>query len=168
MRLVTYSRLGVPSCGIELENGVLDIPDAASRFGRTYHVKGKKFPDTIVDLLRWDAGIQVVQQILDRYATTPLEERPMTLRPKDIRLEAPIYRPGKIIGLGLNYRDHAEETKREIPAHPVVFAKFPSSVIGPDEEIPFPGVTKKLDWEVELGVVIGKTCKNVRASDAKE
>jgi acylpyruvate hydrolase len=83
-----------------------------------------------------------------------------------VRFVAPIRRPGKIVALGLNYRDHIEETGKEVPEFPVVFAKFPSSVIGPDEEIAIPKVSKKIDWEVELGVVIGKTCKNVAEEEA--
>lgn len=161
MRLVTYSRMGVPSIGLELEDGILDIPETASRFGRKYHVHGHSFPTTMIDLLRWESGVEVVRQIWKSYMSAEVNERPMTYNKSNIRLEAPISRPGKIVALGLNYRDHADETGMEVPEFPVIFAKFPSSVMGPDDEIPIPKVTKKLDWEVELGVVIGRTCKNV-------
>ncbi len=161
MRLVTYSRMGVPSIGLELEDGILDIPETASRFGRKYHVHGHSFPTTMIDLLRWESGVEVVRQIWKSYMSAEVNERPMTYNKSNIRLEAPISRPGKIVALGLNYRDHADETGMEVPEFPVIFAKFPSSVMGPDDEILIPKVTKKLDWEVELGVVIGRTCKNV-------
>ncbi|MFW9962523.1 MAG: fumarylacetoacetate hydrolase family protein [Candidatus Sifarchaeia archaeon] len=161
MRLVTYSRLGVPSIGVELESGVLDIPDAASHFGRKYHVRGHSFPTTMMDLLQWESGIDVVRQIVQRYKKTPPGERIMTRPLSSVTLEAPISRPGKIVALGKNYLDHVEETGSEVPEFPVVFAKFPSSVIGPDEYIPIPDISSKIDWEVELGVVIGKVCKNV-------
>ncbi|MGQ4871926.1 MAG: fumarylacetoacetate hydrolase family protein [Candidatus Thorarchaeota archaeon] len=166
MRLVTYKRLGVPSIGVELEDGILDIPDAASFFGRVYHVQGLSFPNTMVDLLRWDAGVDVVRQIVERYQSVSSSERPMLVSRDKYTLAAPVPRPGKIIALGLNYRDHIEETGREVPKEPVIFAKFPSSVVGPDEEIPFPPITKRLDWEVELGVVIGKTCRAVSHKEA--
>ncbi len=166
MRLVTYSRHGVPSIGIELDNGILDIPDVASCFGRTYHVKGLKFPDTMMDLLKWNAGIDVCRQILDRYLRMPEDSRPLLHAKSSVKFEAPISRPGKVIALGLNYEDHAQETKAQLPPYPTVFTKFPSSVVGPDEPIAMPRVTKKLDWEVELGVVIGRLGKNVRAEDA--
>ncbi len=166
MRLVTYSRYGVPSIGIELEKGILDIPDAASCFGRTYHIKGLKFPDTMIDLLRWDAGVDVCRQILARYLKTAESSRPMLHSRNAVKFEAPISRPGKIVALGLNYRDHAQETRVEVPPYPTIFAKFSSSVVGPDESIPMPRVTKRLDWEVELGVVIGRLCKNVSAENA--
>ncbi len=166
MRLVTYSRLGVPSIGIELEDGILDIPEAASRFGRMHHIHGKLFPSTMIDLLRWSAGIDVVRQILDTYSESELEERPLLYNFDSIRLLAPIERPGKIVALGLNYRDHIEETGREVPKFPVMFAKFPSAVIGPDEPIIIPKVSKKIDWEIELGVVIGRSCKEVSEEKA--
>ncbi|MFW9786955.1 MAG: fumarylacetoacetate hydrolase family protein [Candidatus Thorarchaeota archaeon] len=161
MRLVTYSRMGVPSIGVELESGILDIPDAASHFGRKYHVRGHSFPTTMMDLLQWESGIDVVRQIVQRYQKTPEGERIMTRPLKDVTLEAPIARPGKIVALGKNYLDHVEETGSEVPEFPVIFAKFPSSVIGPDDPIAIPKVSSKLDWEVELGVVIGKFCKKV-------
>ncbi len=161
MRLVTYSRMGVPSIGVELDSGVLDIPDAASHFGRKYHVRGHSFPATMMDLLNWESGIEVVRQIVQRYTKTPEGERLMTRPLKDVTLEAPISRPGKIVALGRNYMDHVQETGSDVPDFPVIFAKFPSSVIGPNDNISIPKVSSKIDWEVELGVVIGKSCRAV-------
>jgi len=166
MRLVTYSRLGVPSIGLELDSGILDIPDAASCFGRTYHVHGHKFPNTMIDLLNWEAGLEVVRQILARFVKTTAEERPLTYGRSDIRLEAPIPKPGKIIALGLNYRSHIKELGEEPPKFPLVFTKFSSSVVGPDRPVAIPKVTSKLDWEVELAIVIGKVCKDVPEKEA--
>ncbi|MHA2424863.1 MAG: hypothetical protein ACXAEF_08750, partial [Candidatus Thorarchaeota archaeon] len=106
MRLVTYTRMGVPSIGIELDEGVLDIPEAASRFGRMHHVHGKMFPSTMTDLLQWPAGVEVVRQILDRFNEASEEEKPLLYSLSSVRFLAPIRRPGKIVALGLNYRDH--------------------------------------------------------------
>lgn len=75
-------------------------------------------------------------------------------------------RPGKIICVGLNYRDHAEESGMEIPKWPLLFAKWPSSLIGPGEPIVIPHQAKDVDWEAELGVVIGKRAQRVSESDA--
>ena len=166
MRLVTYSRMGVPSIGVELESGILDIPDAASHFGRKYHVRGHSFPATMMDLLQWVSGVDVVRQIVQRYMKTPEGERLMTRPLKDVALEAPLSRPGKIVALGRNYLDHVEETGSDVPDFPVIFAKFPSSVIGPNDYISMPKVSSKIDWEVELGVVIGKSCRGVSAKKA--
>ena len=67
----------------------------------------------------------------------------------------PIARPGKIVCIGLNYRDHAEETGAALPAEPVVFMKDPSTIVGPFDDVLIPRGSTKTDWEVELGVVIG-------------
>ena len=71
------------------------------------------------------------------------------------RIGAPVARPGKIVCIGLNYHDHAEETGAAVPAEPVVFMKAPDTVVGPDDEVLVPRGSVKTDWEVELGVVIG-------------
>src|SRR5262245_47608213 len=75
--------------------------------------------------------------------------------------------PGKIVAIGLNYMDHVRESGMEPPAKPLVFAKFPTSVIGPDEPIKIPrAVTQRVDWEVELAVVIGEPARNIPADQA--
>ena len=72
-----------------------------------------------------------------------------------LRVGAPVARPGKVVCIGLNYRDHAAETGQDVPARPVVFMKDPSTVIGPHDEVLIPRNSVKTDWEVELAVVIG-------------
>ncbi|MBN2228314.1 MAG: fumarylacetoacetate hydrolase family protein [Candidatus Thorarchaeota archaeon] len=158
--------MGVPSIGVELDSGILDIPDAASYFGRKYHVRGQSFPSTMLDLLSWESGIDVVRQIVERYNQTPSGERLLTLSLDSITLEAPIQRPGKIVALGRNYPEHAKETGSEVPKFPIIFAKFPSCVIGPNDTIHIPKVSTKIDWEVELAIVIGKVCKDVSEEKA--
>ena len=71
-------------------------------------------------------------------------------------LKAPITNPDKVLCIGLNYKDHCIEQNKPIPKEPLVFNKFPSCIIGHGESIPYPEITKELDWEVELAVVIGK------------
>jgi 2,4-diketo-3-deoxy-L-fuconate hydrolase len=78
----------------------------------------------------------------------------------------PITRPGKIICVGLNYKDHAEEQGVELPAAPLFFAKYTTALIGPGEPIVIPPVVTKADYEAELGVVIGTTVKNVSKESA--
>jgi 2-keto-4-pentenoate hydratase/2-oxohepta-3-ene-1,7-dioic acid hydratase in catechol pathway len=80
------------------------------------------------------------------------------LDPAD-RVGAPIARPGKVVCIGLNYSDHAEETRAEPPAEPVVFMKAPNTVVGPNDEVLVPRGSSKTDWEVELAVVIGRTAR---------
>lgn len=72
------------------------------------------------------------------------------------RIGAPIARPHQILCIGLNYRDHAAETGQEVPAEPILFTKSPNTLIGPNDEVRIPRGSTKPDWEVELGIVIGK------------
>jgi 2-keto-4-pentenoate hydratase/2-oxohepta-3-ene-1,7-dioic acid hydratase in catechol pathway len=80
----------------------------------------------------------------------------------------PIDRPQKIVCIGLNYRDHAEEQGTELPAAPLLFAKWPNTLIGPGEPIVIPPITKQVDYEAELGVVIGERVRRVSAENALE
>jgi 2-keto-4-pentenoate hydratase/2-oxohepta-3-ene-1,7-dioic acid hydratase in catechol pathway len=84
------------------------------------------------------------------------------------RVGAPICRPGKIICIGLNYVDHARETGAEIPKEPVVFFKSPTALAGPCDDLWLPKNFSKVDWEVELGFVIGKKAKCVAQDRAME
>jgi acylpyruvate hydrolase len=83
-----------------------------------------------------------------------------------VTLKAPIPRPGKIICLGLNYRDHAIESNLAIPTYPVVFAKFANVVIGPGEAIVLPKISQEVDYEAEFGVVIGQRGRAIAEADA--
>ncbi len=80
----------------------------------------------------------------------------------------PIERPGKIVCVGLNYKDHAEEQGVELPTAPLLFAKFTTSLIGPGEAIVIPPLVTQCDYEAELGVVIGATVRNVSRENALE
>ncbi len=84
----------------------------------------------------------------------------------EVTLCAPVPRPGKIICVGLNYRDHAAETGKPIPTEPILFAKFANSVVPHGSEVPIPAATDEVDWEAELGVVIGSTARQVAPEDA--
>ncbi|SEF16203.1 fumarylacetoacetate hydrolase family protein [Jiangella alba] len=81
------------------------------------------------------------------------------------RIAAPIARPGKVVCIGLNYRDHAAETGAATPPEPIIFMKAPNTVIGPDDTVLVPRGSVKTDWEVELGVVIGKEARYLDSPD---
>ena len=85
----------------------------------------------------------------------------VTVPAASARLHAPINDPGKFICIGLNYRDHAEEANQPIPKEPPIFAKWSNAIIDPGEPILKPRGSQQLDWEVELGVVIGRTARFV-------
>jgi 2,4-didehydro-3-deoxy-L-rhamnonate hydrolase len=80
----------------------------------------------------------------------------------------PIARPGKIICVGMNYRDHAAESGLEVPAQPVLFAKWPNGLVGPGEPIVLPPGCDEVDYEAELGVVIGARARGLDAAEALE
>ena len=82
-----------------------------------------------------------------------------------VRIAPPVERPGKIVCIGLNYADHARESGQEPPAEPVVFMKDPGTVVGPHDQVHVPPGAQKVDWEVELGVVIGRRARYLRTLD---
>jgi acylpyruvate hydrolase len=90
----------------------------------------------------------------------------ITVPASSARLHAPINDPGKFICIGLNYRDHAEETGSPIPKEPPIFGKWAPSIVDPGDPILRPRGSKQLDWEVELGVVIGRTARFVSKEQA--
>jgi 2,4-didehydro-3-deoxy-L-rhamnonate hydrolase len=83
-------------------------------------------------------------------------------------MTVPISRPGKVVCVGLNYRDHAEEQGAALPSAPLLFAKFTTALIGPGDPIVIPPIVTKCDYEAELGVVIGSTLKAVSRENALE
>lgn len=86
---------------------------------------------------------------------------------QEVKLLSPVS-PGKIIGVGLNYSDHADEMDLPVPASPLIFFKPDSSVIGPEEPINFPSYLGRVDYEGELAVVIGKTARNIAAEESNQ
>jgi len=86
--------------------------------------------------------------------------------PADVRLGPCVGRVGKFICIGLNYSDHAAESKLPVPAEPVVFGKWTSAIVGPNDDIEIPRGSTRTDWEVELGVVIGRSGRYIDEADA--
>jgi len=100
--------------------------------------------------------------------STKDEKRKATAKLSSVKILAPIASPPKIICLGLNYRDHAAEQNAPLPDEPIIFMKPRTAVIGSDEPIVKPAFVKELDYEAELGVVIGKRGKDITVKDAKD
>ncbi|TDC38208.1 FAA hydrolase family protein [Micromonospora sp. 15K316] len=100
---------------------------------------------------------------LSRLATVAVDELPVLDR-AGLRIGPPL-RPGKIVCIGLNYRDHAAETGAPLPAEPVVFLKAPDTVVGPDDPVLIPRGSTKTDWEVELAVVIGRPARYLASAE---
>ncbi|MER5512712.1 SDR family oxidoreductase [Streptomyces sp. NPDC002766] len=87
------------------------------------------------------------------------------LDPAGLRIGAPVTRPGKVVCVGLNYRDHAAETGAVVPERPVVFMKDPATVVGPYDQVLIPRGSVKTDWEVDLAVVIGREARYLASPD---
>jgi 2-keto-4-pentenoate hydratase/2-oxohepta-3-ene-1,7-dioic acid hydratase in catechol pathway len=163
LRLVTYSPAagGTPRPGLVLADGrIADIAANASAAGVDF--------TTMLGVI---AGGAAARAALDALAAKP---PPGTLAMTEVMLHAPIPRPAKnVFCVGWNYLEHFEEgakklqDNRELPQWPVFFSKAPTAVNGPYDPIPFdPAVSTSLDWEVELGVIIGTRGKNIRQEDA--
>ena len=84
------------------------------------------------------------------------------------RIGSCIVNPGKFVAIGLNYSDHAAETGAAVPTEPIMFMKAPSSICGPNDDVEIVTGSKKLDWEVELGIVIGKDAKHISESQSQD
>ena len=139
------------------------------RFGKV----GQEKPGVEIDGIRYDTSHLVEDYNEDFFTTDGINKLKETFNPakatiieNNVRLGEPVRRPGKIICIGLNYRNHAKESGLEIPKEPIVFFKATSSITGPNDDIIIPKNSKKTDWEVELAVVIGKRANYISKEEA--
>ncbi|MCC7121813.1 MAG: fumarylacetoacetate hydrolase family protein [Gammaproteobacteria bacterium] len=145
MRLVTFSRGGAPRVGRADGDTIIDLSATG-------------LPTDMVALLA--AGPDALQKA--RTAGGPVHAL------AEVVLEAPVLRPPKILAIGLNYADHIAETKLDTPAFPLFFNKQSTSAHGPYAAIHLPRVSDKLDYEGELGFIIGRRCRHVPKERAHE
>lgn len=118
-----------------------------------------KFSDWDAMFFQGEDAVHLAEYVHKNMATLPVV-------PESERWAAPIARPGKVICIGLNYSDHAAESGMPIPTEPIVFMKASNTVVGPYDEVQIPRGGEKTDWEVELGVVIGKTARYLASPTA--
>lgn len=112
-------------------------------------------------------SLQLAQQAVDFILANPEVAIHQTVFARnDVKVEAPVIKPGKIICVGHNYREHILEMGRELPTHPVIFAKFANTIIGPDDDIPHYPISNQLDYEAEFTFVVGKQARNVSEEEA--
>ena len=125
---------------------------------------GPLAPTTMTELLAdWTAGRARISEAIAHVAGRS------GVALEDAKLMAPVPRPGKITCAGINYKLHASEQNREAPDHPVMFAKFTTAVVGPGADIEWsPKLTQAVDFEAELAVVIGRTCRRASVDSALE
>lgn len=112
--------------------------------------------------------LDLENNLIEKAETIISEENLPKFSKERIKLCAPIPRPGKIICIGLNYRNHAIESGMEIPKSPIIFSKFVTCVIGSGDSILLPKASEKVDYEAEFAVVIGRQAKNVNRADAMD
>jgi len=150
MKLCTFELAGAARIGIVLDEEIVDLAAAAP-----------ELPREMSALL--DAGEPALRAARD--AAARAKNR---IALDSVRLLAPILRPPKFLAIGLNYADHIAEAKLETPKFPTVFNKQSTCVTGPREPIHLPRVSSKLDYEGELGFVIGRRCRHVPRARAHE
>jgi 2-keto-4-pentenoate hydratase/2-oxohepta-3-ene-1,7-dioic acid hydratase in catechol pathway len=148
MKLATYRSGATTSLGAVLGDSIVDL-------------KALSLPGTMLALIQggpdmWRSAARLAQGAT--VTRTPLA---------GVSLLAPLPNPGKLIAIGLNYMDHCREQKVQPPARPLIFAKFPTAIIGQGDTICWDAnITKQVDYEVELGVIIGKRTKNATEANA--
>jgi acylpyruvate hydrolase len=183
MRLISFRQQGRDSIGEMRGDRVIPLTLA---YGAYLHRRGTpsyysraeaELPDDMLRFLSTEEGgmeaarkaVEFVENEMARSgeAMGPRGEQ-LLLPLLDIQMLAPIPRPGKLLCIGLNYRDHAEELNMALPERPLLFSKFTNAVTGPGSSIVLPPITQKVDYEVEFTVVIGKPARRVPEGEAMD
>ncbi len=148
MKLIRFGESGAERPGIELANGKrIDVSDFVADYTEQF------FADSGIEKL--EAWLKDNQENCPEIAGS-------------VRLGPPMARPSKLVCIGLNYAKHAEESGMDIPPEPVLFFKATSAIVGPNDNLIIPKGSQKTDWEVELGVVIGKKASYVEEVEAMD
>ncbi|MBS3679038.1 fumarylacetoacetate hydrolase family protein [Ornithinibacillus massiliensis] len=172
MKLVSYRLINEETplrVGIVLENG--DIVDAQQVYEMYQQKESQSKLETSLPsdpTIFFKQGLPLIEKVKEAYgyAKDNRFEKVKRYERREVYLGPVISEPSKIICVGRNYVEHAQEMKSEIPEYPVLFAKFANSLIGADDAIEKTSFTDKLDYEVELTVVIGKEAAKVKREDA--
>lgn len=171
MRLVTFLRLGEARLGAVVGEQVIDLNAAylsmleSAQTPRARELAAAVLPSDMLGFLAGGeqslaAAREVLRHVQQTAHASSIREG-IRYALQAVTLKAPVPRPTKIILVGLNYRDHADEAKMKIPEVPTLFSKYASSVIGPGEAICVPKVSDKIDYEGEFAFVIGKRGKDI-------
>jgi len=148
MQLLRFGAPGSERPAVQTADGVrLDVSSSGLDFGPAFFAED---------------GMRRLREFTARHA------QGLPRVPEGARIASCVQRPGKLICIGLNYRDHAAETGAQIPAEPVVFFKSTTAVCGPYDDLVIPKASEKTDWEVELLAVVGRTCRYVDVAEAMD
>lgn len=158
MKLLTFEEQGIHKLGVQTEQGIIDVAATAEKAGNC---------DIQTEMMATISATTAEVSKLQAFITTAIEEDKAVLIDVEKMTWGPaVTKPHKIICVGLNYRKHADETNAPYPEVPILFNKFDNTLTGHNSEIPIPRMTEELDYEVELGIVIGKKAKYVKEEDA--
>lgn len=175
MKLITFTKNGFSRIGaVTEENKVVDLNYAyqaqlKSEGKYRYKEIAEAFvPATMEAFLQGGKeSIEIAKKAVEYALSNPNSfDHTLIWNKDDVKVEAPVPNPGKMLCVGHNYREHILEMGRELPSHPVVFAKFANTVIGPEDDIPYYPISEQLDYEAEFAFVIGKRARNVSEEDA--
>ncbi len=173
MKLVSFTASKRRSIGILLGDKIVDLPFACKIYQDKLGVEAEpvRSPDMIEFLKLGKAGIKTVKRVAslvegkrgdDFEADEPVYDL------KNVKLHAPVSNPRKIVCLGLNYSDHAKEADKPQPKQPILFSKPVTAITDPEQPIVYPKITKQLDYEAELALIIGKSGKDIPVENAFE
>jgi len=158
MKLLTFYKNDVQALGVKTKAGVIDVAAALELFPEA------GVATDMMDLI--EGGDEAVRRLQQFIQSLDEKGAGFVKQEEDIKWGPAVTRPSKIICVGLNYKKHADETKASYPEIPILFNKFANALTGHLSEIAVPRTTERLDHEVELGIVIGKTGKHIEEKNA--
>jgi 2-keto-4-pentenoate hydratase/2-oxohepta-3-ene-1,7-dioic acid hydratase in catechol pathway len=158
MKLANFAKEGRAQAGIVDKELIFDLQEAATERGLSNFTE----PLTVDGIL--SNGFLQSLRLLKSQITSTKAGKPV----QSVKLLSPVLAPEKILLVAINYRSHSKEQSISLPSTPYFFTKFRNTLIGPEDPIILPRVSKKVDWEGELAVIIGKTGKNIPRKDAIE
>jgi 2,4-didehydro-3-deoxy-L-rhamnonate hydrolase len=166
MRIVTFVAGGQRRWGALHGEMALDLNLARAMFLAARGLEAKYLATDTLDFLRQgESAWEAAQETLEFFGHRVVDG--ISFRKETVTFLAPIVNPPKVVAVGLNYGEHRREHASEQPGYPILFPKFPSSIVGPDDAITWdPALTQQVDYEGELGVVIGKRAKRVSEVEA--
>lgn len=167
MRLVSYGTEKSTRCGIQLGNTIYDASALARATGLSLEYRSTDWSKTKEVIATGDRALRLLETTAKGGKESAINDG-IALAPNNVRLGPPVSDPDKIICLGLNYRDHAEEASLALPKVPMLFAKFRNSLIGAFDRIELPYANENVDYEAELAIVIGRRAKCVAEEEALE
>ena len=177
LKLLSFDFNGQERLGELRDQGIIDLGRAHDLFHSevtgTHGAKPASFPQRMVDFLESGEELRSytsdltdhIQGLLPK-RSRELQEQRALLKATDVHILPPVPVPPKIICLGLNYRDHAEEARVPLPERPLLFSKPSTTIVGPEDPVIYPKISTQVDYEVELAAIIGKRGKDIPESDA--